>query len=80
MSKTNKLTRKRGQVMAMEILALRTGTPIVDPINGILRLVRTTSDEWQCNSCGYIARTTKTNITNYGPTICPCNHQPMETK
>ena len=34
----------------------------------------------QCNSCGYIARTTKTNITNYGPTICPCNHQPMETK
>lgn len=35
------------------LLALRTGTPIVDPINGVLRLVRTTSDEWHCNSCGY---------------------------
>ncbi len=39
--------------LCRSLLALRNGTPRVDPINGVLRLVRTTSDEWQCHECGY---------------------------
>jgi hypothetical protein len=34
-------------------LALRQGTPMVDPINGVLRLVRMASDEWECHNCGF---------------------------
>lgn len=30
-----------------------------------------------CSECGYIARTTKTNLLNWGPVLCPCNKKPM---
>ena len=32
----------------------------------------------ECQDCGYIARTSRANIEKHGPTICPCNHQPMQ--
>jgi len=31
----------------------------------------------ECRDCGYIARTSRTNIEKHGSTICPCNHEPM---
>lgn len=31
-----------------------------------------------CASCGYIARTSQTNIDDHGPVICPCSGEPME--
>jgi len=31
----------------------------------------------ECRDCGYIARTSRTNIEKHGVTICPCNHEPM---
>ena len=34
----------------------------------------------ECKESGYIARTTKTNIETVGPTICPCNHLPMNVE
>ncbi len=30
-----------------------------------------------CADCGYIARTSATNISSKGTTLCPCNHEPM---
>lgn len=32
----------------------------------------------KCQSCGYIARTTRLWLTDVGAPICPCNNEPME--
>lgn len=32
----------------------------------------------ECMECGYIARTSKTNIENFGTPLCPCNRESME--
>lgn len=34
----------------------------------------------ECISCGYIARTSQTNLNDHGPVLCPCNNEPMEVK
>ena len=31
----------------------------------------------ECLDCGYIVRTSRKNIEERGPTLCPCNHKPM---
>jgi hypothetical protein len=31
----------------------------------------------ECSDCGYICRTSKTNIENYGAPLCPCNKEEM---
>ena len=32
----------------------------------------------QCGFCGYVVRTTRTWLDEYGPPLCPCNSKQME--
>jgi hypothetical protein len=32
----------------------------------------------ECLACGYIVRTSRLNVAERGPVLCPCNHEPME--
>ncbi len=32
----------------------------------------------ECSECGYIARTSQSNIDKHGPTLCPCNGEAMQ--
>ena len=31
-----------------------------------------------CSDCGYIVRASMSAILNFGPVLCPCNHEPMK--
>ena len=31
----------------------------------------------ECSACGYVARTTRRWLIEYGPPLCPCNGEPM---
>jgi hypothetical protein len=32
----------------------------------------------ECEGCGYVARTAKKWLDEFGPVICPCTKQPMK--